>query len=42
MVTNTRLWVIAGVLLMVVVLTLAVLLGVKPMLDAAEANESQS
>jgi len=41
MVINTRIWVIAGVLLMVVVLALGGLLGVKPQLDILKANNDQ-
>ncbi|GAB2465380.1 Tfp pilus assembly protein PilO [Conyzicola lurida] len=41
MITNSRIWVIAGVLLIVVIFVLGGLLGVKPQLDAAAANDSE-
>lgn len=39
--TNNRIWVMGGVLVIVAVLALAVLLGVKPQLDAAQASRSE-
>lgn len=41
MIANTRIWVIAGVLVVVVIFVLGGLLGVKPQLDVAAANDSQ-
>lgn len=41
MIANTRIWVIAGVLVVVVIFVLGGLLGVKPQLDVAAENDSQ-